>query len=235
MERMGYGISGLVLLLGLAWGPALAMGPIDGEVGAVWWASDFDVSSGDSSVSADAGAPGFRAEVWLFQRWGVRAERYSSNVDEFDGPDSDYTSVDFRWRAFSPSENNYFALGVGWQQMDLATIGLDGNTSGVRLGAEGRISLGGLVYLYGQGSYLPSLDDTPAVDPLLGRFENLDGYEFEAGVAWKMAPFVSLRAGYRAQTINFTLTGFEPIPDGPTEIDGDTESTGFLAGLSFRF
>jgi len=232
MRAIGYGFAGLVALLGLASAPALAMGPVDGEVGAVWWASDFDVSSG---ASADAGAPGFRAEVWLFQRWGVRAERYSSDLDEFDGRDSDYTSVDFRWRAFSPSENNYFAIGVGWQRMDLATIGLDGDTSGARLGAEGRISLGGLVYLYGQGSYLPSLDDAPAVDPLMGYFENLDGYELEAGVSWKMAPFVSLRAGYRAQTVNFTLTGFEPIPDGPTEIDGETESTGFLAGLSFRF
>jgi opacity protein-like surface antigen len=235
MKILGCGIAGCVLVLGLAAAPAQAMGPVDGEFGAVWWASDFDVTMSDASVSDDAGAPGFRAEVWMFKRWGVRAERYSSKLDEFDGPDSDYTSVDFRWRAFSPSENNYFAIGVGWQQMDLATIGLDGSTSGARIGAEGRVALGGLFYLYGQGSYLPSLDDAPAVDPLLGHFENLDGYEFETGVSWKIAPFMSLRAGYRTQTINFTMTGFEPIPDGPTEIDGETESSGFLAGLTFRF
>ena len=235
MKALGYVVAGFVLLLGLGSAPALAVGPVDGEFGAVWWASDFDASEAGTSVSADAGAPGFRAEMWMFKRWGLRAERYSSKLDEFDGPDSDYTSVDFRWRAFSPSENNYFAFGVGWQQMDLGTIGLDGSTAGARVGAEGRIALAGVVCLYGQGSYLPALDDTPAVDPALGRFENLDGYELETGVSWKIAPFISLRAGYRAQSINFTRTGFEPIPDGPTELDGEAESTGFLAGMTFRF
>jgi hypothetical protein len=201
------------------------MGPVDGEFGAVWWASDFDATEADNSVSASADAPGFRAELWMFKRWGVRAERYSSDLDELDGSDSDYTSIDFRWRAFSPGENNYFAVGLGWEQLDLATIGLDGNTSGARVGAEGRIAVAGMVYVY----------DAPAEDPALGRFEDLDGYELEAGVSLKMAPFVSFRAGYRAQSINFTRTGFEPIPDGPTALDGEAESTGFLAGLTFRF
>lgn len=235
MRALGYVMTGFVLLLGLASTPALAAGPVDGEFGAVWWASDFAVSEADTSASADSGAPGFRAELWMFKRWGLRAERYTSKLDEFDAPDSDYTSIDFRWRAFSPGENNYFAVGVGWQQMDLSTIGLDGDTSGARVGAEGRVALAGMVYLYGQGSYLPALDDAPAVDPALGQFENLDGYEVETGVSWKMAPFISLRAGYRAQSINYTRTGFEPIPEGPTELDGETESNGFLAGLTFSF
>jgi opacity protein-like surface antigen len=82
---------------------------------------------------------------------------------------------------------------------------------------------------------MPALDDAPAVDPALGRFEDLDGYELEAGVSVKMAPFISFRAGYRAQSIGFTRTGFEPIPDGPTSLDGEAESNGFLAGLTFRF
>jgi hypothetical protein len=235
MRILGYVVAGFVLLLGLSAGPALAMGPVDGEFGAVWWASEFDASEADTSVSADADAPGFRAELWLFKRWGLRAERYSSDLDELDGSDSDYTSIDFRWRAFSPGENNYFAFGVGWQQMDLATIGLAGDTSGARVGAEGRIAVAGMIYFYGQGSYLPALDDAPAVDPLLGYFEDMTGYEVETGVSWKMAPFISLRAGYRAQSIDFTRTGFEPVPDGPTAVDGEAESSGFLAGLTFRF
>jgi len=235
MRTLGYLTAGLVLLLGLGSAPALAIGPVDGEFGAVWWASEFDVTEAGDSASADSDAPGFRAELWMFKRWGLRAERYSSEFDALDGADSDYTSIDFRWRAFSPSENNYFAFGVGWQQMDLATIGLDGSTSGARLGAEGRIALAGVVYLYGQGSYLPSLDDAPAVDPAMGQFEDLDGYELETGVSWKMAPFISLRAGYRAQSVSFTRTGFETIPEGPTEVEGEAESSGFLAGLTFRF
>lgn len=221
--------------LALAALPALAMGPVDGEVGALYWANDFEAAEGGSSLSSDAGAPGYRAEIWFFKKYGLRAAHYASELDDFNDLSSDYTSVDFMWRAFSPTENNFLAIGLGWQTMDLETIGLEGDTSGVRVDVEGRVALGGLFYLYGQGSYLPSLDDAPAVDPLLGNFEDLDGHEFEAGVSWKIAPFLSLRAGYREQVINFTRTDFIPLPGEDSEVAGDATTEGFLLGLSVRF
>jgi len=232
MKIASYILTGLIL----ASGPALALGPVDGEVGAVWWANEYDVSGDGGSITSDADAPGFRAELWFLQRYGVRAERYASEPDLalLDGADTSYTSLDFRWRALSLTENNYLALGVGWQQMSLDTIGLDGDTSGVRLGVDGRVALPGLFYVYGQGAYLPSLDDAPAIDPAMGRFEDLDGWEYEAGVAWNMAPFVSLRAGYRAQQLNFSQTGIEGLaPD--TVYGGEANSEGFLLGLGIRF
>ncbi len=223
-------VSALVLTAGGAW----AMGPVDGEIGAVYWANDFD-SRGVASFSSGANAPGFRAELWLFQRYGLRAGQYRSDVDDFSLDTADYTSLDFMWRAFSPTENNFFALGVGWQEMDLGTIGLSGETSGARISAEGRIGVAALVYLYGQASYLPELDDTDAAVTALGRFESLSGHEYELGVSWKMAPFVSLRAGYRSQNVEFTQTRLDPLLGFGTEMDGEVESGGFLAGLSLRF
>jgi hypothetical protein len=219
----------LLAVTGLASAPAFAMGPVDGEVGAVWWANDYDSSYGPESLSADAGAPGFRAELWFVKRYGVRAEHYSSDTGDIGGGSSDFTSLDFMWRAFSPTENNYFAFGAGWQEIDLETIGLAGETSGVRLALEGRVALGGLFYIYGQGYYLPSLDDAEVADPGLGPLRDMDGHMLEAGVSWKIAPFFSMRGGYRLHNINYITTVLD------VEYEGDTESSGFLLGLSFRF
>lgn len=231
-------VSGLIpasaLLFALATGGAHAMGPVDGEIGAVYWANDFD-SKGVASFSSGANAPGFRAELWLFERYGLRAGQYRSDLDDYGTETADYTSLDFMWRAFSPTENNFFALGLGWQEMDLGTIGLSGDTSGARISAEGRVSVAALVYLYAQGSYLPSMDDADAVVAGLGRFEDVSGHEYELGVSWKMAPFVSLRAGYRSNNVEFTQTGLDPLLGFGAEMDGEVESGGFLGGLSLRF
>ena len=220
---------GLFVLATILPAPALAMGPVDGEIGAVWWANDQDSHYGDTTISADGGAPGYRAELWFVKRYGLRAERYSSDTGDTGGGTSDYTSLDFMWRAFSPTENNYIAFGAGWQQIDLDMVGLAGETSGVRLAVEGRVALGGLFYIYGHGCYLPSLDDAIAADPAFGPLRNMDGSMLEAGVSWRMAPFVSMRAGYRRQDINFDTTLLD------VAIDGEAESSGYLLGLTFRF
>ncbi len=212
--------------------PALALGPVDGEVGAVYWANNFDTNGGIAALSEDAGAPGYRGELWLFNRYGVRAGIYSSDLDDFGVETSDYTSVDLLWRPFSPSENSFVAIGAGWHEMELVSIGFDGKTSGVRLTAEGRVGAGP-VYFYGQGAYLPDLDEAAAVNPLDGNFVDLSGMEYEVGVSWKMAPFVAMRAGYRMHTIEFTRTDIGGVPG--TQMTGEVETDGFLAGLSIQF
>ncbi len=59
-----------------------AAGPVDGEVGAIYWNSDFD-STGVASLASDAGSPGFRASLWLFNKCGVKAGVYRTDLDDF--------------------------------------------------------------------------------------------------------------------------------------------------------
>jgi hypothetical protein len=221
---------GLGALIGiLVGGPALALGPISGEVGAVWWANDFD----SGGVSEDAGAPGLRAELW-YNDYGVRAMHFSSDLDEIDLDTSDYTSIDVMWKPFAPTENNFIAVGVGWEQVDFTNLDLDDDTSGVRLSVEGRVGLIGMLYAYGHAAYLPSLDDTPSRSLKAFDFEyqDMEGLEYELGVQFQPLPFMSIRAGYRETSVDFTLV--DQLLD--VEVDSDTaESSGVLAGVGFHF
>lgn len=208
----------------LACSPALAAGPVDGEFGALWWANDFDAKLGAQDASTDAGAPGFRGEVWLFGDYGMRAAMFESDPDGA-GDKTDYTSIDLMWKAFSPTENNYFAFGVGWEDADLAGI----ETSGARLSVEGSVGIIAVLQAYGQASYLPALDEFEAAPDV--RFEDLDGHEFELGLAWNAAPLVNVRAGYRQTVMDFT----EVDSLAALKTDGSTESKGLLVGLGLRF
>ena len=220
------------VLICLAAAPALALGPVDGEVGVIYWANEYDSSGGTTVLdSVDSAAPGFRAELWLLDRYGIRAGMYGSDLDDLDMESSEQMSVDLLWRAFSPTSNNFFAVGAGWQETDLSTIGLDGDTSGARVGVEGRVSAG-VVYFYGQGSYFPSLKDAESSSGVDGRFEEMEGHEYEVGVSWKMMPFVSLRAGYRVHSVDFVRTDFDLLG---TTVAGNAETAGYLAGLTVRF
>lgn len=218
----------LVLLIAA---PVFAAGPIDGEVGAVWWANDLETSGTGGSASADGSAPGFRAELWAFNRYGFRAMQYTSDTDTVGSAEADYTSIDLMWRPISPSENNFFAVGLGWEKVDLGSIGTSTDTSGARLAVEGRIGFIDMVYGYGTGSYAPALDD--ATNSAADAFEDLQGYEYELGVGWDIAPFISARGGYRVASTDFTQVATAGIPTPPA--DGNVESTGFFAGVGFHF
>jgi opacity protein-like surface antigen len=225
----------LAAILVLAPVTALAAGPVDGEIGAIYWNSEFD-STGAAALTSGAGSPGFRASLWMFNKYGIRAGMFRTDLDDFSNIEtSDYTSLDFMWRPISPTQNNYFAVGLGWQDMDLNTIGLQGSTSGARVNVEGRLGLGKIVFAYGEGSYLPALDDAAASSVAYGRFEDLSGYEYEIGVSVKPAPFVQIRAGYRMHSLDFKQTGLDPLLGFGTEMNGTAESSGFLAGLTFNF
>lgn len=251
-----------VICLSLA-APALAAGPLDGEVAAVWWANDFDSESEAGVDSTDGGAAGLRAQVWFKNKYGVKAMQYGSDPADSDG--ADYTSVDLMWRPLSPTENNFVAVGVGWQEMEVA--GLEDATSGMRLALEGRVGLAGMVYAYGNAAYLPSMGDSASEDVAFGDFEDLQSYEYELGVAWNATPFVNVHAGYRANTLDFNQTsvlaagvgsgldgsgsgggsshltpggsdagceGCEPMA-AVGETTGSVETTGFFAGVGIKF
>jgi len=230
----------------------MALGPIDGEVGAVWWANQTDTDSSAGFTSSDAGTPGVRGDLWFFQRYGVRAGQYRSSDQGMDT-----TSIDVMWRAFAPTANNFLAIGLGWQDMQLDDSG--GDTSGMRLALEGHVGFTDLIQGYAQGAWLPRLDDATGA---AGTYQDVDGYEYEVGVAWGAAPFMSLRAGWRESTVGFSeatvasvgATGFQTQgggggvqaiqPLGPTAgppgqaigtSSGTAAAKGWFLGLGIRF
>jgi hypothetical protein len=172
-------------------------------------------------VSADSSSVGGRAEVWFVKKVGVSAALFRPSPDE--GNDIDYLNLDVKWRLLSPTENNFLAVGAGWQKIDISGDE-DVDSSGVRLVAEGRVGLVGIVYAYGRVAYLPSLDDidaggTPLTDG--------SGTEYEAGVQLKPMPFVQFFLGYRSHEDSWTLG-----EDGP---DVDIKTDGFVLGAGVNF
>ncbi|MDH3283668.1 MAG: hypothetical protein OEQ13_02935 [Acidobacteriota bacterium] len=197
--------------------PGLAAGPVDGEASLVYWMSDGAVF-GDGGPELDEGTVGGRAEVWVFERWGARAGLYRAGFES--GSDNiDYGNLDLLARVFSPTENNYVAVGLGWERIDLAP-GVE--TSGVRVVAEGRMGLFGIVHGYGQAAYLPEMDD------FFGA-SDVDGMEYDLGVAVEPGPFMTIRAGYRNTTLDFTDTLF--VPGAGVE----SEAKGYHFGVGFHF
>jgi len=205
--------------------PALALGPVDGEVGALWWANEYATEG----ASADAGVPGINAELWWQSKFGVRAKLFG-DVDNTSSS-SDYTAVDVMWKPFSPTENNFVAVGVGWQDMDFTAIdSFSGDTSGMRLSVEGRVGIVGMVYAYGQAAYLPSMGDA---SDSVNEYSDMDGLEYEVGVSWKPAPFISVRGGYREAQLDYTRVEFGGAET--SESSESSESSGFLLGVGFHF
>jgi len=200
----------LVLMTGL-FSSAYALGPLDGEVGLDWWSAEND--GWDDSFDTDT-INGF-AEVWWDNKWGVKGQRYSSDLEDVGYEESEHLSIDLKRRFFSLTDNSFFAVGAGWEEIDLDDAG---SSSGFRITAEGRFGLGGTVYLYGMTSWLPELQDA-------GARSDLEGQAFEAGVNFDPAPFVSLRLGFRRFKLNYNdATG-----------GGSTESDGFIFGAGVHW
>jgi hypothetical protein len=213
----------LALLTVLAAAPSLpvwALGPVDGEVTALYWLSDTEVGDVSESSSAVSG----RAELWFVKKFGVSAALYQPDPeDSLEGTDFDYKNIDFKWRLLSPTENNFLAIGAGWQQADYDDNGVEADTSGPRLVAEGRVGIVGMLYFYGRGAYLPDLDD---MEVGLVTFTDGKGHELEFGVQLKPMPFVQFFGGYRTQEESF---------EGPFGNDIDLKHDGFVVGAGFNF
>jgi hypothetical protein len=193
--------------------PARALGPVDGEAGIFWWANDFEGSLSNGDI--DAGALGGYGELWLGERWGMRGSLYRSDLEDVGLDSSDHIAIDLKRRFLSATDNTFFALGLGWEDIDLES---GESTSGARLMAEGRVGLAGAVYFYGQTAWIPDLDD------VAGRTD-IDGREYEIGVVFDPLPFLSLRAGYRRFRLDF---------DDATGSDSQ-ETKGFLLGAGVHW
>jgi hypothetical protein len=218
---------GCLALLGLA-GPADAAGPVDGSVGILWWDSEFD-----SGATADAAAPGFRGELWVHNKLGVRANMFRSDLGDLGQEDADYLSADVMWKVLNPTEKSFIAAGLGWSDMEFTESGIapmNVETSGLRASIEGRVGVLAMLDVYGLYSYLPDMDDSsPAVSDV---YRDLKGQEYEAGVDWKVAPMIDLRFAYRSTELDFT---HEPAPALGTAYDGEMDSSGFMFGAGVHF
>jgi hypothetical protein len=211
-------IAAAALAVSLWSAPAAAIGPADGEVTVLYWESDTDVSG----VSEGSGDVGGRAEVWFLKRWGVSASLFQPNPGgALDGTDLRYTNLDAKFRLISPAENNFLAVGVGWQKIDVSGDA-SGDTSGPRVVAEGRISVK-IVYFYARAAYLPELDDLKIAD---ATYTNGSAQEIEAGIQIKPFPFFQIFAGYRADKTTF---------DAPEGGSFEVENQGPVAGIGFNF
>ncbi len=198
--------------------PALALGPVDGEVTALYWDSDTDVDG----VSEGSGDVAGRAEIWFLTRWGVSGAYFQPSPGGLlEGAELEYLNLDAKIKVFAPTENNFVALGLGWQTVDLSGEE-SADTSGPRVVAEGRFSFK-IVYFYGRVAWLPELDDIAFGETTL---TNGEGQEAEAGIQIKPFPFFQIFAGYRADKMSF---------DAPEGGSFEVENKGPVAGIGFNF
>ena len=170
-----------------------ALGPVDGEIGLQYWSDSVNGSFSDTEL--DAGTGGIYGELWLSNKWGIRANYYRNPFEDTRFESSGQLNLDIKRRFLSPTDNSYFAIGLGYENLDLKN---SGSSSGPRLVADGRLGLVGILYFYGQFAWIPVLQSFDNVDDIEAR-------ETEFGLVLDPLPFLSLRLGYRNYDIDHNL------------------------------
>ncbi len=206
----------ITVFLALAAVPAWALGPVDGEAGLVYWKSTQTLDAEGASTDFDGDAPGAHAEIWLPGRWGFRGAAWRSSVDS-DGStgDLDYINAELSYKILKPTDNTFLAVGLGWQQVEFGDV----DSGGVRASVHGRIGFLGFLYAYGQAGWAPSMSDFDV-------FRDVSSKDVEVGVSYEPLPFLSLRAGYRIQRLDFSVAG----PD-----NAQLETKGVFAGAGVHW
>jgi hypothetical protein len=204
----------LLVAAAVAVTPASAIGPVDVEVGAMYWDADTEIVE----VSESASSPALFGNVWMKNALGFGVSRYSASPEgSLDGADSDYTAVDAKWRFMNATRNNFVAVGGGVEQVGF----VDDSTIAPRLLVEGRVSVK-MVYFFGNLAYLPSLGDmTIEGIPVDGK----DGMEMEAGVGFHPIPLLSINLSYKSNQMDFEAAGQSVSVD----------NSGPMLGLVFTF
>jgi len=198
--------------------PAFALGPVDLAVTAYYWNADSEVLNQKES-SGDVGG---RAELW-FKRIGATGEYFRlSPGGSLSDLDFTYASLDVEWKLLDLTENNFLAVGAGYEKMDLKGNTIDDNSSGPRVMAEGRVGLTSILWFYGRAAYMPDMSD---LDAGTVQFTNGSAFEYEFGLQLKPFPFLQLYGGYRQHKDDFD------VPLGTTTIKHD----GILVGAGVNF
>ena len=174
--------------------PVRALGPVDGEVGVFTWVvDDYEDTSVNSPLTGGYG------ELWLGERWGLRAALYRVSEDSVSMAPDEQTLIDFKYRLVNATDNTFLAVGLGWEQ---DRFGAEGDASGARIMAEGRVGVLGFLRFYAEAGWAPSLGD-------LGSRRDLSSISVETGLVLDPFPFVDLRLGWRYQITDYTgaITG----------------------------
>ncbi len=217
MKRNVWTTLTLTVLFLLVSSSAMALGPVDVEARVMYWKGDASIDEG----SADMDGYGAEFDLWFTNKLGVTANFWSvEGKDMLQGFEKDYMSLDVKWRLLSPTEHNYLAVGVGYQDTDVGTPFGTFDTPGFRLVVEGNVGLVGILQGYGTLAYMPILDQ------LDDEFDDGSGMEYEFGVQIKFA-VVGIYAGYRMHDMEFDFT------DGPGSVS--LKDDGFVAGVGFEF
>ena len=188
---------------------------MDGEIIVSLWNNQFesDLLSGD----VDVGSLTASGEIWVGDNWGIRAARYENDLEETPLDNQSRFQLELRKRLLSISDNNFLALGIGGEKIDL----INGESSnGLRLSAEGRLAITPAAYIYGRGALLGLTEDA-------GNFTDLSGQEIELGVSFTPLPFVSIKFGYLTLDLDYE--------DAGTGVGGNTKSDGVLVGAGFHW
>jgi hypothetical protein len=214
--------------------PALALGPVDIELSAAYWdaTQDFNFAAGGSIDHFGDGNVMFDGKLSR-GKWSLDVTQANTELESGlfpgSGRTTDFLIIDFRRRIAEFSEGNYFAIGLGWQQIDVSYAGLPGSadTSGLRLSAELRTNLAGVIQGYGELGFFPSMDDMTGGPGLMA--ESVEGYDYEVGVLIRLAPYLKLKVGYRIESLESDGGADNPAPWT------SWETTGMLYGLTARF
>ena len=217
MKRNLCMIMALTAVFLLASGSALALGPVDVEGRVMYWQGDTEIDT----ETADMDGYGAEFDLWFTNKLGVTAGFWPvEGKDMAAGFKKDYMSLDVKWRLFSPTEHNYLAVGVGYQDTDVTTPFGSFGTSGFRAVVEGNVGLVGILQGYGTLAYMPSMD---ALDD---GFDSGTATEYEFGVQIKFA-VMGIYAGYRSHDVEFDFS------DGSGAVD--LKDDGFVVGVGFEF
>ena len=188
---------------------------MDGEIGIGWWANDFDADLSEGDI--DAGSLFLHGETWLGDKWGIRGAWYDSDFEGERFSDQTRYNLELRRRLFKFTDNNFVALGAGFERIDLE----NGETSnGLRVSAEGRFGVPGPVFFFGKVAWIPVMQDA-------GEFEDISATEIDAGVHFTPIPFMSLRFGYLQYELDF-----DDLARGK---GGGSNTSGFYLGAGLHW
>jgi len=154
---------------------------------------------------------------WLNDKWQGQSSLYKTKNLDTGLLDTSQWSVDITRRLLSVKQNTYIAMGLGWNDIEMAA----GESSfGMRFIAEGRVGLYGPAYLFGQAALSPWMTNAGhLIDPF--------GQELELGLAVNPLPSMSLRAGYRG----YWLDSAQSSPDSSLR----SQTDGFFVGGGLRW
>ena len=155
-------------------------------------------------------------KTWIGDKWGVRGSWFDSDLEGEAFSDQSRLSLVLRRRLISVSDNNFIAVGGGFEHIELE----NGDSSdGLRVSLEGRFGLPGSVFLFGRAAWIPILEDA-------GNFEDVSATEVDAGIHITPIPFVSLRLGYLKYELDY---------DDVSSQSTGSKTSGFYLGAGFHW